>query len=86
MFWPLNKIKAWRVQRQETLIARATLLGLEIEYVPRGWTRAHQDMLRIETEHYRAAAPVHSGIGSVSVYGRTPYQVAKQWMKLQELT
>ena len=81
-----ERFKAWRLRRQETVIAKATLLGCEIEFVPENWALYNNVMLKMDPPHYRSAAPVHGGMGSVSVYGKTPYKVAKQWMKLQELT
>lgn len=81
----LEKYRAWRKRRQDEVIAKAVLLGLEIEHIPSGWIRVRPDLAKLQLEHYRAGAPVHGSMGSVSVYGRTPYQVAKRYLKMQEL-
>lgn len=91
----LERFKAWRVQRQETVIAKATLLGMKTEY--HDFTRRPVSSRTILAIHqsragfgldgvYLAYAPVHGGAGEVPVTGRTLYQCAKRWMKTQELT
>lgn len=84
-----ERLKAWRLRRQETVIAKATLLGMKAEYhefTPHTWDTYRQRRWLGLPAVYLAYAPVHGGAGEVAAVGKTLYQCAKRWMKLQELT
>lgn len=85
--WIIRKYHAWRRTREDYVIAKAILLGADIHpYISNNDARYHNAARGLPTIYYRAFAPTRSGLGDVTVYGKTVYECAKRWLDTQELT
>lgn len=84
--WPIEKYRRWKRAREDYVIAQAVILGADIHpYLSNNDAFYAVRENRLPTVYYRAFAPVHSGLGEVTVYGKTVYECAKKWMKVQEI-
>ena len=80
--WIIDKYRRWKRSREDYVIAQAVILGADIHTVV--WHVETRHGLQSQTR-YRAYAPVHGEMGDVTVYGKTVYECAKKWMKVQEI-
>lgn len=82
----LDRYHTWRRAREDYVIAQAMLLGADIHpYISNNDIAYGMREGRIPSVYYRAFAPVHGEMGDVTVYGKTVYECAKKWMKIQEI-
>ena len=84
--WLVKKYHAWKTSRENYVIAQALLLGADIHpFVSNTDAMYAKREGRMPYVMYRAHAPVHGGMGEVTVYGKTVFACAKAWMRLQEV-
>ena len=82
--WLLAKYRAWKTSRENYVIAQALLLGADIHpFISNNDARYYNAMRKEPCVMYRAHAPVHGGMGEVTVYGKTVYECAKKFLSVQ---